>query len=133
MRETREGWPVASKSLRGCQRESPSPKQESREGIQELRYGLIQTLLAALLLVKSRSGVVRRTPAVAWVHPETVGSTVMVTLLLVPGDIWPSLQLTRIPWVHPLVAETKVVNFGNARSAKTFRASSSWMLVTVTV
>lgn len=44
-------------------------------------------LFAALLFVKSRSGVVSRMPAVALVHPEMMGSKVMVTVLLVPGDI----------------------------------------------
>src|SRR6266853_2020243 len=98
---------------------------QAREWNNLQRYGFTQMLFAALLLVKSRSGVVRRIPAVACVHPETVGSTVMVTVLLVPGDICPSLQTINAPWVHPWVAETKVVCLGRARSANTLRASSS--------
>ena len=88
-------------------------------------YGLIQILFPTALFVKYPSGVVMRTPAVACPHPEIVGTALMLTVLLVPGDIVPSLQNTVIPFVQPLGAVTDVEPLGSTRTAKTFRASSS--------
>ena len=49
----------------------------------------------------------------------------IVTVLVVPGDICPSLQATNADFVQPLVTETNVAFFGTASRAKTSRASSS--------
>ncbi len=43
---------------------------------------------------------------VAWFRPETAGSTLIVTVLLVPGDIVPSRQVTSAHCVQPFEAET---------------------------
>ena len=90
-------------------------------------------LFPAALFSGCPSGVVNRIPAVACAHPEIVGVTVMLTVLLVPGDICPSLQYTVMPFVHPVGTVTAGAPFGNTRTAKTFRASSSWIFVTVTL
>jgi len=62
-------------------------------GLDRTNYGFTQILVATLLFVGSRSGVVRRTPSVACVQTDTVGRTVTVTVFPVPGGMLFSLQV----------------------------------------